>query len=150
MPVILLNSRVDTAPIGIVDYVSLAGWLCGFMFEVSADVEKFVFRSNSENKGKFIHDGVWALCRQPNYFGEILMWCSLALAVSATASTSGDTTLLWAWLSPAFTTFLLLKVSGVPSIEAAGKKKWGHLPEYQNYMQNTNLLFPGTPAKMVK
>jgi len=124
----------------------MVGWFVGFTFEVAADVEKFVFRTKPENKGKFIQDGVWALCRQPNYFGEILMWSSIALTVSATSLKSGQTTLFWAWLSPFFTTFLLLKVSGVPLIEASGKKKWGHLPEYQNYMANTNLLFPGKPA----
>jgi len=128
----------------------LVGWLIGFTFEVAADVEKFVFRTKPENKGKFIQDGVWALCRQPNYFGEILMWCSIALAVSMSAYKSGDNTLYWAWLSPFFTTFLLLKVSGIPMIEAAGKKKWGHLPEYQNYMANTNRLIPGRPAKKME
>ena len=75
------------------------------------------------------------------------MWCSLALSVS-TAESKG-TSLLWAWISPAFTAFLLLKVSGVPMVEKAGKKKWGHLKEYQNYMENTNLLIPGTPAKKI-
>jgi len=146
-PIILLNSREDTTPIGIIDIVALLGWFIGFAFEVSADVEKFVFRTRPENKGKFIQDGVWSLCRQPNYFGEILMWSSLALTVSATSLQSGQTTVFWAWLSPFFTAFLLLKISGVPSIEASGKKKWGHLPEYVNYMANTNLLIPGRPAK---
>ena len=78
------------------------------------------------------------------------MWCSIALTVSATIFKTGQTTLYWAWLSPFFTAFLLLKVSGVPMIEASGKKKWGHLPEYQNYMANTNLLFPGKPAKRIE
>ena len=54
MPVILLNNSEDTTPIGIVDIVALAGWFTGFIFEVEADVEKFVFRTNPENKGKFI------------------------------------------------------------------------------------------------
>ena len=147
MPIILLNNQKDTTPIGIVDYLALAGWFTGFIFEVTADVEKFVFKTRPENKGKFIQDGVWALCRQPNYFGEILMWCSIATTVSFAALKSDDHTLYWAWLSPFFTTFLLLKVSGVPMIEAAGKKKWGHLPEYQHYMSNTNMIIPGRPAK---
>ena len=32
-----------------------------------------------------------------------------------------------AWLSPAFTLTLLLGVSGLPLVEAAGRKKWGGL-----------------------
>jgi len=77
------------------------------------------------------------------------MWCSIAATVSVVAVIKEQNTLYWAWLSPFFTAFLLLKVSGVPMIEAAGKKKWGHLPEYQNYMANTNMLIPGRPAKKV-
>jgi steroid 5-alpha reductase family enzyme len=57
---------------------------------------------------------------------------------------------MWAWVSPAFTAFLLLKVSGVPMVEAAGKKKWGDNPEYQNYMKHTNMLIPGSPAPPMK
>lgn len=54
MPIILLNNQEDTTPIGVVDGVALLGWFVGFMFEVAADVEKFVFRTKPENKGKFI------------------------------------------------------------------------------------------------
>ena len=56
------------------------------------------------------------------------MWCCLSLSVS-TAESKG-TSLFWAWISPVFTAFLLLKVSGVPMVEKAGNKKWGHLKEY--------------------
>jgi len=41
----------------------LCGWLYGFIYEVQADIEKLVFRTKPENKGKFITDGVWAKCR---------------------------------------------------------------------------------------
>lgn len=149
LPIILLNSQEDTVPLGIIDIIAAVGWIVGFSFEVSADVEKFVFRTKPENKGKFICDGVWARCRQPNYFGEILMWTSQALMVTASVIKSGHTSQLLAWLSPIFTAFLLLKLSGVPAIEASGKKKWGHLKEYTNYMENTNLLIPGRPAKRI-
>ena len=62
-PVILINSQPDTASISIFDVIALCGWLFGFIFEVQADIEKFVFRTRPENKDKFIQDGVWARCR---------------------------------------------------------------------------------------
>lgn len=58
--------------------------------------------------------------------------------------------LMWAWLSPAFTAVLLLGVSGVPMVEAAGKKKWGDNKEYINYVNNTNCLIPGQAAPKLK
>ena len=49
----------------------------GFTFEVVADMQKSRFRANPENHGKFIHTGLWAWSRHPNYFGEIVLWDGL-------------------------------------------------------------------------
>lgn len=70
----------------------------------------------------------------------------MALCVSYVGFVADIPLLHLAWLSPAFTTLLLLKVSGVPMVEKAGEKKWGSDPAYRNYMDNTNLLIPGKPA----
>jgi steroid 5-alpha reductase family enzyme len=128
----------------VIDLAALVGWTVGFLVEVSADIDKFTFRCDPSNKEKFITNGMWAYCRQPNYFGEILMWTSVALSVSCTDS--AKSVLMFSWISPIFTAYLLLFVSGVPMVEAAGKKKWGENPEYLHYMKNTNLLIPGFRA----
>ena len=41
-----------------------------------------------------------------------------------------------------FVHFLITKISGIPMLEKAGMKKWGHLTEYQNYLKNTPSLVP--------
>merc|ERR1719331_1742535 len=82
MPVILINMKVDEAPVTWVDRLMLVTWIFAFIIEVAADVEKFVFRCNPENKGKFITTGTWKYSRHPNYFGEILMWFALAICVT--------------------------------------------------------------------
>jgi len=120
-PVIIINSRLDTTPLGPIDYVCGALWLIGFLIESSADNEKFVFRSNAANKSKFINQGIWRYSRHPNYFGEILMWSSIALCVSMTADQKGLASTWFAWLSPAFTAFLLLFISGINLVEERGK-----------------------------
>jgi len=51
-----------------------------------------------------------------------------------------------AWLSPAFTLTLLLGVSGLPLVEAAGRKKWGGQPEYDHYVKYTSAVVPWWPA----
>jgi steroid 5-alpha reductase family enzyme len=53
---------------------------------------------------------LWRFSRHPNYFGEVAMWSGLA-AVTSFASSSASPSKWFAWLSPAFTAFLLLKVS---------------------------------------
>ena len=89
-------------------------------------------------QGKFITSGLWSLSRHPNYFGEILLWFGLYFSAS---------TVFRGWqylavLSPVFVQLLITKLSGIPMLEAAGLKKWGHLPEYQNYLRNTPILIP--------
>ena len=143
----MINSRLDTTLIGPIDYTALVLWVLGFATEFAADNEKFVFRSRPENRSKFITSGIWAYSRHPNYFGEILMWAALALSTSCTKDIKGHANPLYAWLSPVFTAFLLLFVSGVSMVEKAGNEKWGHLPEYQHYTKNTSCVIPWFPAK---
>jgi len=146
LPVLLINQIDDTAPLGAADAVALVGWLFAFFYEALADVEKFTFRSDPANRHTFITSGLWSYSRHPNYFGEILMWCCMAGAVSVAGIATGDASLQLAWLCPAFTTVLLLKVSGVPMVEKAGEKKWGSDPAYRNYMDKTSMLLPWKPA----
>lgn len=145
LPVLLLNGRDDALPTNAVDVLALSLWLVGFLIECAADIEKFTFRLDPANKNKFITEGIWRYSRHPNYFGEILMWTAMALDASAAGVAMGSYAALGAWISPLFTAVLLLKVSGVPMVEAAGEKKWGTDPEYRAYMEGTSCLVPWFP-----
>ena len=119
-------------------YVGLAFFLIGFLIEVIADSQKSKFRSNPENKNKFVNTGLWSLSRHPNYLGEITLW--LGITIMSISSLSG-----WQFvtlISPIFTYILLVYVSGVRLLEASGRKKWGHLESYQDYLKKTpSLIF---------
>ena len=45
----------------------------GFMLESVSDIQKYIFRSKPENKGKVCDIGLFVWTRHPNYFGEILI-----------------------------------------------------------------------------
>jgi len=45
-------------------------------------------------------------------------------------------------LSPAFTTFLLTRVSGIPLSEGKYDKKYGDRKDYQEWKKNTPVLIP--------
>ena len=119
-------------------YVGLAFFLIGFLIEIISDNQKSKFRSNPENKDKFITTGLWSFSRHPNYLGEIILW--LGITIMSISSLSG-----WQFItliSPIFTYVLLVYVSGVRILEANGKKKWGHLESYQDYLKKTpSLIF---------
>lgn len=51
-------------------------------------------------------------------------------------------TLALSFVSPAFVSFLLLKVTGVPLSEKKYNAKYGHRKDYQEWKQNTPKFFP--------
>ena len=103
----------------------------------NADYQKTKFRSVASNKNKFITTGLWSLSRHPNYLGEIVLWFGIALMSFSNLNGLQYITLI----SPVFTYWLLVYVSGIKILETSGKKKWGHLKTYNNYIKNTPKLF---------
>ncbi|KAE8292869.1 hypothetical protein D5F01_LYC07962 [Larimichthys crocea] len=120
------------------DYIGWTVWGLGFAAEAVADQQKWLFKSDPDNAGKFIQSGLWAYSRHPNYFGEILQWSGLWL--SASSVMQGQQYLSVA--SPLFVWFLLRYVSGIPILEKQAMKKWGSDPAFQDYVRNTPLLWP--------
>ena len=119
-------------------FVGVITFILGFLIEIIADNQKTKFRSNPNNKDKFISTGLWSYSRHPNYLGEITLWTGVAIMSFSSLSGLQLITLI----SPVFTYFLLVYVSGVRLLEARGERKWGHLESYQEYIKNTpTLLF---------
>jgi steroid 5-alpha reductase family enzyme len=118
-------------------------WALGFGIEVAADAQKDRFRKDPSNKGKFIHSGLWAWSRHPNYFGEILLW--VGMAIIALPVMRG-----WGWvglISPVFVYLLITRISGVPLLEKRADEKWGGQPDYEEYKAKTSIFLPLPPGK---
>lgn len=89
--------------------------------------------------------------RHPNYFGESTLWTGIATTaagvlmarpVRAALGINKAGAAALAYVSPAFVTFLLLKVSGVPLSETKYDKKFGERKDYQEWKRNTPKFFP--------
>jgi len=122
--------------------IGLLIWAAGFAIEAAADFQKSRFRADAANKGTFIHTGLWAWSRHPNYFGEIVLW--IGVAVIAVPVLQG-----WQWvalISPVFVFLLLTRVSGVPLLEKRADEKWGGQDDYVAYKARTSVLVPRPPA----
>jgi steroid 5-alpha reductase family enzyme len=134
-------------------------WLFGFLFEVTADRQKSQWVAEKKAKKhseEFLTRGLWSKSRHPNYFGEITLWTGIAVtAASILASHIGQNAIGWsgsvgaraaavaiAGASPAFTAFLLTKVSGIPLSEGKYDKKYGDRKDYQEWKRSTPVLFP--------
>lgn len=136
LPILLVISEPGEV-LGILDLLGAVIWLLGFTFEAIGDWQLLRFKQDSENRGKVIQSGLWRYTRHPNYFGEAILWWGIFLI--AVGSSLG-----WiAIISPLLINFLLLKVSGIPLLEA----KYQDNPDFADYKQRTNAFFPWFPKK---
>lgn len=123
------------AGVGLWDMLGAVVWIVGFVFESVGDRQLKEFKSQPQNKGRIMKEGLWRYTRHPNYFGESLMWWGIYLV---TVSVPGG----WAmFFSPLLITLLLLFVSGVPLLE----KRYRGNPEYERYAQETSIFIPWFP-----
>ena len=165
MPVLALNAlpastfaALGTA-VSITDLIGILLYVGGLSFEVVADRQKSVWVQEKKEKKHdedFLTRGLWSKSRHPNYFGESTLWTGMAtLAAGVLASGAGTagmglsagladkaTALLAAGISPAFVTFLLLKVSGVPLSENKYDKKYGDREDYKTWKRETPMFIP--------
>eukprot|EP00761_Pharyngomonas_kirbyi_P004051 gb/GECH01004055.1/.p1 GENE.gb/GECH01004055.1/~~gb/GECH01004055.1/.p1 ORF type:complete len:320 (+),score=43.05 gb/GECH01004055.1/:1-960(+) len=61
------------------DALGTITWMMGMFFEVVGDWQLAAFRSNPNNKGKVLDQGVWRYTRHANYFGDSAQWWGVFL-----------------------------------------------------------------------
>ncbi|KAK6186944.1 hypothetical protein SNE40_006200 [Patella caerulea] len=144
LPVIFVNApasalrNTDFTP---QDGVGIALFIIGLLSETVADIQKFNFRNNPDNKGKWCAVGLWKLSRHPNYFGEITLWLGLFI-ISTSILVNGQ----WAAvLSPLFTMAILLFLSGIPLLEKKADERYRKQESYIVYKNRTSPLIPLPP-----
>ena len=134
------NSKKDFGWIGAIGVIT---WLLGFIIEIVSDEQKRRFKLDPKNQNSFINRGLWAWSQHPNYFGEIVLWAGVSLV--ALPALSG-----WQYvslISPIFVFVLLTKISGIPMLDSAAKKRWGDDLEFQKYKEVTPVLFLKPPRR---
>lgn len=109
----------------------------GFGLEVVADARIARFKADPANEGKLLTTGLFAWSRHPNYFGESLLWWGFGLMAFGLSGA------WWAFLGPAVLTWLLVKVSGVPPLEAHLASR----PGFSAYASRTSAFVPLPPRR---
>ena len=71
---IIMNNDTSKGDLGILEYVGMAIWIVGFIFEALGDKQLKNFIADKNNKGHIMKRGLWKYTRHPNYFGEATMW----------------------------------------------------------------------------
>lgn len=107
----------------------------GGVYEAVADAQLARFRATRASADLVMDQGLWRTSRHPNYFGEAVFWWGVWLA---SCSVGGA----WTAVSPALMTWLLLRVSGVPLLEADLRAR---RPAYADYLRRTSSFVPWWP-----
>mmetsp|Transcript_11104 Transcript_11104/g.21476 ORF Transcript_11104/g.21476 Transcript_11104/m.21476 type:complete len:318 (-) Transcript_11104:188-1141(-) len=153
LPVIFVNSvpAEDQPPLGIADVLGWIAFVVGFAVQAGADIQKYQFRADPANRGKFCASGFWSISRHPNYFGEIAMWWGIWVsACTVVAGSTGDAGRLAAGivtlLGPLWTMVILLFVSGLPFSEGASLARYFENEEegqrWRDYREQTSPIVP--------
>ncbi|KAH8666421.1 hypothetical protein BX600DRAFT_539555 [Xylariales sp. PMI_506] len=164
MPVAAVNAVPSTVLAAlpawkISDVIGLAIFAGGFLFEIIADRQKSQWvheKSAKQHDEDFITRGLWSKSQYPNYFGECTLWTGIATAAAGVLTTQSAQAALGfsggvggrlavlglSYISPAFATLLLTKISGIPLSERKYDRKFGHRKDYQEWKKNTPKFFP--------
>jgi steroid 5-alpha reductase family enzyme len=135
IPTLLFMEKTNKSTLN----VGIVIWLIGFLIETIADAQKFRFKQDPANKGKFIDRGLWRLSRHPNYFGEIVIWVGIYIYAFTGFSLPEK---FLSFVGPLYLIVLLLFVSGIPTLEKRAKEKFGNNPAYLEYKRRTSILIP--------
>ncbi|WP_322028923.1 DUF1295 domain-containing protein [Paraburkholderia sp. J76] len=114
-----------------VGFAALAG-------EAAADRQLRSHLADPANRGRVCTRGWWRYSRHPNYFFESLHWC--AYTVWSIGQPWGSLTLV----PPCAMAWLLLKLSGVPLLEA---RLIHTRAGYRDYMATTSAFIPWPPRR---
>jgi len=87
--------------------------------------------------------GLWKYSRHPNYFGESLVWWSIAIFTLGGVYFNLGLISLIIFVSPILITYTLLRYSGVPMLEKKAQEK----PGWDEYKRKTSVFIPFPPKK---
>ncbi len=138
LPVQLPQQATLPDQLTLLDGIGIALWCIGMFFEIVADRQLQDFKADHANERRVMDRGLWAWSRHPNYFGEALLWWGIFLIGAATPIGR------WLIFSPILITFLLVRVSGVPLLEARMKNT---RPGYASYKDRTSAFIPWPPRR---
>jgi len=132
LPVTLGQRETDSGA-GFIALLGFVVWVIGLYFEAVGDAQLARFKRDPRNEGRVMDQGLWALTRHPNYFGDCVVWWGLAIV----GSTQGAG--VWAFLGALVMTVLLVRVSGAAMLDKLLAKR---KPGYAEYMARTSGFIP--------
>ncbi len=131
-----IGQMAPPSSLGLLAWIGVAICLTGIAFETIGDWQLTHFRANPANANRVMDRGLWRYTRHPNYFGDACVWWGLFLVAADTGVGA------WSLPGPILITILLVKISGIPTVEAHMSK---HRDGYNDYVRRTSSFIPSLP-----
>jgi steroid 5-alpha reductase family enzyme len=141
----LVALQFNDAPLGVMDYLAAAAMLLLIIFETVADNQQWRFQQakralvesgrplTGPYAGGFVHTGLWARSRHPNYFAEQGIWIAFYFF---SVAASGQ------WINWSVSGCLLLVILFRGSSSFSEEISAGKYPEYADYQQAVPRFIP--------
>lgn len=125
--------REGAGAFGWLDLLAVSFTAGAIWLEAEADEQLAAFLASEREPGAFLEDGLWSLCRHPNYLGEILFWWGIYFCGVASGAAPS-----WVAVGPLAMTLLFVGIS-VPMID---KRMLARRPGYARRMRSHFGLLP--------
>ncbi|MEK9657257.1 MAG: DUF1295 domain-containing protein [bacterium] len=122
---------IDTIALGIMHYLAIGGFSLSLVAEAWADWQKYTHKKKGDDT--LCREGLWRLCRHPNYFFDCCVWVSLAVFAS-----QGQLAYL-AWVAPLMN-FIIVRFMSGPYTERLSLAKRGDA--FARYQKEVPMFFP--------
>lgn len=138
---LVLDSRgnlgfFDTNVIEIIGLIIMA---LGIVIETLADNQKS--KSKKIDPKKPAMNGLYKLCRCPNYYGEILMWTGTYIFSFSVILISTPSWWMFLITTIAYISIVYVMLNGAKRLEKRQNKNYENLLEYQEYKNKTPLIY---------
>lgn len=113
--------------------------IIGIVIESLSDKQKS--EQKAKNPNAVATEGLFKICRCPNYFGELLMWFGVLVGGFSTYKGIGQ----WLLAIISFIMICFIMFDGAKRLEVRQAKRYGDNPEFKQYCQKTPIIIPGLP-----
>lgn len=125
-------------------YICIGIIFFGFALEIIADHQKTV--AKKKDPRRFVDNGLYRFVRCPNYFGEIVFWTGVFIS----GFNIYNSYQFWIFSILGYIGIIYVMFSGARRLEIRQNKTYGNDAEYQNYFNNTPMIFPCIPLYSVE
>ena len=127
------GAALPSLPVGVIIM------LAGLGLETLADLQKSRFKA--QNPSTFVRQGLYAVVRCPNYFGEMLFWFGLFVGCMSAYQSLGN----WLIAGVGLVCIELIMLGSARRLDLKQAERYGSDPAYRDYVRRVPILLPLVP-----